>query len=130
MKKRRGFTLLELMIVVAVIAVLATIALSSYSKQIRKSRRAEAKQVLSDLGLKDEKWRAYHKTYGSIASIGGAATSSFYTIALASNATSQTAYTFTATPTGDQLKDSCGTLTLQMNIGTLNKLPTTTGCWQ
>ena len=41
-KRTRGFTLIELMIVVAVIAILASVAISQYNKQVRKSRRAEA----------------------------------------------------------------------------------------
>ncbi|MDW7601742.1 prepilin-type N-terminal cleavage/methylation domain-containing protein, partial [Stenotrophomonas maltophilia] len=42
----RGFTLIELMIVVAVVAILAAIAYPSYSEHVRKSRRAQAKADL------------------------------------------------------------------------------------
>ena len=46
MSKAKGFTLIELMIVVAVIAILASIAYPSYQDSVRKTRRADAKEVL------------------------------------------------------------------------------------
>ncbi|MEZ5592300.1 MAG: prepilin-type N-terminal cleavage/methylation domain-containing protein [Gammaproteobacteria bacterium] len=39
----KGFTLVELMIVMAIVAVLASIATASYQQQVLKARRAEAK---------------------------------------------------------------------------------------
>ena len=125
----RGFTLLELMVVVAIMAILAAIAYNAYGNQVRKSRRAEAKQVLTDLVLKQEKYRSNHPTYGTtIANIGGANSTGWYTIAI-SGTPDATTYTMTATPTGDQLKDSCGTLQVSMATGTLSKSPSTSGCW-
>ncbi|MCP4091353.1 MAG: prepilin-type N-terminal cleavage/methylation domain-containing protein, partial [Gammaproteobacteria bacterium] len=47
--KSRGFTLIELMIVVAIVGILAAIAYPSYQEQVRKSRRADANGAL--LGL-------------------------------------------------------------------------------
>ena len=129
MRHRRGFTLIELMIVVLVIAVLASIALSGYNNQVRKSRRSEAKQVLSDLALKQEKFRSNNATYGTIIQIGGVATTKYYTVTMVTNSNTGTNYTFTAVPILDQTKDSCGTLTLKMDVGVLKKEPTTEGCW-
>ena len=45
--RTKGFTLVELMIVIAIVAVLAAIATASYQQQILKARRAEAKTALS-----------------------------------------------------------------------------------
>jgi type IV pilus assembly protein PilE len=46
MRNSRGFTLIEIMIVVVVISILAAIAFPSYRDSVRKSRRAEAKASL------------------------------------------------------------------------------------
>lgn len=137
MRKIRGFTLLELMIVVAIIALLAGLALSAYGKQVRKSKRAEAKQAISTLSLAQEKYRMNNALYGTCdQALGGAvgactsfnSTLSSYTIAVSNEAA--TTYTITATPkTTDQAKDSCGTFTYAMDAGTATKTPTTTGCW-
>jgi type IV pilus assembly protein PilE len=129
MKKVRGFTLIELMIVVVILAILAALAITAYTKQVRKSKRAEAKQVLSDLGLKQETWRTNHATYGSLADLGGAPTTGYYTIALTGGSNTATGYIFTAVPSGDQAKDTCGTLTWTMSLGVVTKAPTTPGCW-
>lgn len=134
MKKRRGFTLLELMIVVVVMAILASLALSGYNKQVRKSRRAEAKQYLSDLALRQEKWRSNNVAYfgtdsdaTEIAAFGAVGDgTNYYTIAITS-VEHGTDYVATATPIGDQVEDSCGTLTWNMTGGTVDKDPD--DCW-
>ena len=42
MKRNKGFTLIELMVVVAIIAILAMIAYPSYEKSVKKTRRKDA----------------------------------------------------------------------------------------
>ena len=72
MNRRRvaGITLLELMIVVAIIGIIAAIAYPSFVDQVRKSRRAQAKECLQALELNQEKWRANHVKYsGSLSEI-------------------------------------------------------------
>jgi len=136
MKKALGFTLLELMIVVVIIAVLAGLALTGYGKQVRKSKRAEAKQQLSDLALRQEKYRANNTTYATCDQLMAPSTCAGYntlyknyTVAVTAN--SATGFTITATPkTTDQAKDACGTLQVQMANGALSKSPTNPpDCW-
>jgi len=139
MKRARGFTLIELMIVVAVIAILAGVAISAYGKQMRKARRTDAKQAVGQLALRQEKWRANHTKYigltgspaADVTAFGALPTSSYYNIAL-TLAADQNNFTITATPkTGtDQAKDPCGTLTFRSQAGVVTKLPATAGCWQ
>lgn len=71
----RGFTLIELMIVVAVIGILAAIAYPSYVDSVRKSRRADALAALTDARLKQEKYRASNISYGTRVQAGISASS-------------------------------------------------------
>jgi type IV pilus assembly protein PilE len=135
MKKARGFTLLELMIVVAIIALLAAIAYPIYTKQTRKARRAEARRAIAELALREERYRIDHAAYGDCGAIltpttcgnynGGLKN---YTVAVGATLNA-TDYTLTATPKGDQAKDACGTFTWAWSSGTATKSPTTEGCW-
>ena len=135
MKRTKGFTLIELMIVVLVISVLAGLAFCGYQKQVRKSRRAEARQVLADVSLRQEKWRSNHVSYlgtdsaaADKTAFGAITASTYYTIAITTTA-SGTAYTATAVPKGDQLKDTCGTLSWALSAGVVNKTAAASDCW-
>lgn len=57
---RRGFTLVELMMVVAILGVLATVAVFSYKSYLRKARTGEAVAFLLDIKMKQE---TYFMTY-------------------------------------------------------------------
>ena len=123
MQKRsraRGFTLIELMIVVAIIGILAAIAVPAYKEYGRKARRADAKNALVALQLQQEKWRTnntqYSQTLGPPPNfLNWVRTSSGGYYSLAITAASATAYNMTATPIGKQANDSCGTFAINQS---------------
>ena len=59
----RGFTLVELMIVITVLAVLAGIAWPNYQDYVRKSNRADAKSMLSQVASRQEQFYLNNKSY-------------------------------------------------------------------
>lgn len=63
LRKLRGFTLIELMIVVAVVGVLAAIAYPAYTDSILKGRRAQARAALSELLLQQERYMTQNNCY-------------------------------------------------------------------
>ena len=110
----RGFTLIELMIVVAILAVLAAIAFTSYSNQVIKSRRAAATTCLQERAQFMERYYTTKLTYtGAPATPAqcGPDLNSFYTISF-STAPAGKNYVLAATPTSLQNDSKCGTLTL------------------
>src|SRR5260221_3836774 len=58
-----GFTLIEVMIVVAIVAVLAAIALPNYADYIKRGKIIEATSALSDLRTRYEQWYLDNRTY-------------------------------------------------------------------
>jgi len=127
--RAKGFTLIELMIVVAVIGILAAIAYPSYQDQVRRARRSDGKEALLRLQIEQEKWRTSNTSYASAPGTLGLGTSStegFYTIAI--SGASGTGYTATATATGVQASDTgCTPLTLTVGAGSEQRTPA--ACW-
>lgn len=113
----RGFTLIELMIVVAIVAILAAIAYPSYQDQVRKSRRADAQGALLGFGNAMERRFTERNTYAGAAT-GGADTGAptvypteapvdsgtkYYDLTI--NAANASSFTLRATPKGAQSGD-------------------------
>lgn len=144
--KQKGFTLIELMVVVAIVAILAAVAYPSYRDYVLRSHRTDAKSALMATAQAMEKYYTENMKY-SAAEIGttnpnniASATSpdGFYTISFDSAPTgsvcagttdtspSANAYRICAVPTGTQATDSCGTFSIS-NTGV--KTPATARCW-
>ena len=133
----RGFTLIELMIVVAVVAILASIAIPAYQDQVRKGRRADAMAQLLTLAQAYERFYTSNNTYaGFWATVPANQRQSptqgtaFYTLT-----TNETATTFvlTATPlaAGGQDADRCGALSInQAGLRTENGPASIEECWR
>ena len=64
-KAQKGFTLIELMIVVAIIGILAAIAMPSYTQYVRRGKAAEATSTLADLKNRMEQYFQDNKTYAN-----------------------------------------------------------------
>ena len=63
MRRHSGFTLIEVMIVVAIVAILAAVALPSYSDYIRRGKVMDAVSGLSDMRIRVEQWFQDNRTY-------------------------------------------------------------------
>ncbi len=117
-----GFTLLELMITVVVVAILAAVALPSYQDQIRKGRRAEAREMIMNIMAAQERWRSVNTSYASALDATGlnitvpADANYSYAITGAGAA----GYTITATAKAKQAGDStCATMGMQVGAQSL-----------
>ena len=128
--RRKGFSLVELMIVVVIVGILVAMALPSYKRYIRKANRVEAQQLLMNWANNQEIWRANDFEYAVVPDPDvpddpgiPVPTLAKYTFTLSGRAA--LTYILTATATGDQAKDiPCDVLTLNQSNA---KEPTE--CW-
>lgn len=107
--RSRGFTLIELMIVVVIVAILAAIAYPSYTNQVRETRRSEYQGKLMDLAASLESYRARRFSYkdagGALGSLApDLANNDYYTVVVNVTDNNQR-YNVVATPKGAQSGD-------------------------
>jgi type IV pilus assembly protein PilE len=144
MRRVRGLTLVELMVVVAVMAIVATIAYPMYTNQVQKARRADAKVALESIALAQERYFTIFGSYGTLAQLndpnGDGSTADSMVAAVFSNldrnndgtpdnyavavTATTTQFTLTATRQGAQANDSC-----DFELNHLGERTPATGCW-
>ena len=122
-----GYSLIEVMVVVAIVGILASIAIPSYSSYVLRGKRAEGRATLLDLAARQERFYSDNNQYATVFGVGGVnvSTSSknnYYTLTITPNDLQNQTYTLTAAPSGF-VDSACDSFTLDqagargLNVG-------------
>ena len=131
LSKYAGFTLIELMIVVAIIGILAAIAYPSYTNYVARAARADGVSALMDVSQRLERCFTRTSTYANCVTFPVTSPDGFYSITAPTLQATQ--YQLSAAPIGVQAtRDGtrCTTLTLtQTGVRGSTGDETTARCW-
>jgi type IV pilus assembly protein PilE len=134
MRSQRGFTLIEIMIVVAIIGVLAAVALPAYGDYVKRGKIANATSVLSTMRVQMEQYFQDNRTYANACTAGTVAPTPASNQDFSFACSNLGALTYTVTATGISGAMSGFVYTMDQNntrattsTGSWNKSSTT--CW-
>ena len=142
--RSRGFTLIELMIVVAVVAILALVAFPTYQDQVRKARRTDGQSALVRIAMEQERFRANCSRYagtldpdasgmicdadsGYILPLSETSPEGWYALAISSAGVA--GFTATATAQSGQASDRSGGVSCSVLAIDQDGAKTPAGCW-
>ncbi len=132
-KRNKGFTIIELMIVLVIVAILLAIAYPSYVQYVRKANRGDAQQLLMNWAVNQEIWRSNNTEYAGTGDIPAPTHDKFD---FAVDNVSATTYTLEAVASStDQLKDKardgtpCGTEASPLTINQ-SGVKNPAACWE
>ena len=142
LRQQKGFTLIELMIVVAIVGIIAAIAIPSYNESSAKAKRRDAQAALMGLASAMERFYTQGSTYAGTAGAGDAPIASLYPSQapldggqkyynLTITGEDADSYTLSAVPIagGSMAGDRCGTMTMA-ETGAKGDGDASADCWQ